>query len=462
MLKFPTSSPTPSSKTPSPSPANNILSTANPGKFFGTPPSSPSSKNKNGSSISTSLDLKNGSAARNQISTEDWIQFARSCLQALISTIIIGLIGSNFFLLMNIDLDKFFPNDINNFPYANPEKEGGKETINFIYSGKNTLFLTVIWRGIVKFFKSLSPFNWGKDIIEARLRQSRGGSRTNEQKTYTRQNSKASKSNMSRQRGGGEDYSNPAPCIQMDWLIKNEVANESIDKWSQKPIPQFGPLNKAAEPESEYPKGIKFPYSWKAVNYFPGGAKSLPPGVEEEKAGGGGCKQAFKNWLALTTMYSWKVLRGCLKGILSAFKDSCPTGNDIGGDLGRTLIFLGGPLCLFGAFFFFQFIGFGVTLFSSFYSDWGLGILGIILGFILPSLQSLSLLWTFFIIPLIISLPQIRIIMGKHFMLLTIIFGLLVNQNAALYLGASFGAAEILALIVVSLTVVRLWGKSKS
>ena len=56
----------------------------------------------------------------------NWKTFGLQVLQAFINVLIIGLLSANFVYFTRINLDLFFPTEVNQRPYANETKNGQK------------------------------------------------------------------------------------------------------------------------------------------------------------------------------------------------------------------------------------------------------------------------------------------------------------------------------------------------
>jgi hypothetical protein len=56
----------------------------------------------------------------------DWFAFLKSIILSFITILIIGLLGANYVYLSRINLDMFFPTDVDERPYTNKNKNGNK------------------------------------------------------------------------------------------------------------------------------------------------------------------------------------------------------------------------------------------------------------------------------------------------------------------------------------------------
>lgn len=56
----------------------------------------------------------------------DWKSFGRSVVSSFCTVLIIGLLGANFVYFTRINLDLFFPSDLDQRPYTNENKNGSK------------------------------------------------------------------------------------------------------------------------------------------------------------------------------------------------------------------------------------------------------------------------------------------------------------------------------------------------
>ena len=56
----------------------------------------------------------------------NWKTFGLQVLQAFINVLIIGVLSANFVYFTRINLDLFFPTEVNQRPYANETKNGQK------------------------------------------------------------------------------------------------------------------------------------------------------------------------------------------------------------------------------------------------------------------------------------------------------------------------------------------------
>lgn len=405
------------------------------------------------SSAATSIEKKQN---KNKISTQNWVQFAVQCFVAIFITLGIGLLGANFLFFITVTandkgisgLDDFFPSSENDFPYNDNNKNTNIES---------ELYIPLLWYKFTQLWNRFWNNFWNKfglrfpsaaERMSKRYKndeQSGGGSRGGKQKT-------------GRKQSGGD-----LQCAKQKQKNQNTINNKILGETCIKPSDVCMPNNTNLKAlfNKKVPSGpisseiidskngnkIGWPYSLRTENKLQEGDNNSDVTLWK----------SFKNWFANTCIYSWIWMRDILKWYFKICSKFCQ------GEITETITFLLAPAILFLLFFpLFNLCGLITTAAASFCADWTIGIFGIFLASILPGLQSLSLIFTLTILPLLISPVTVKKIMGRHFKLLTVIYGILVNQYASTYLGSSIGTIELLSVFFLYFIVVRPWGKSKS
>jgi hypothetical protein len=82
--------------------------------------------NKSSSTTSTTYNPNPNKVEDTKENLNNLLPFLRDILIALIHVIIIGFLGANFVFLTRVDLDMFFPTDIDDRPYTDKNKVGNK------------------------------------------------------------------------------------------------------------------------------------------------------------------------------------------------------------------------------------------------------------------------------------------------------------------------------------------------
>jgi len=74
------------------------------------------------------MSTKNNNTCNNteKIDTESWKDFGLDVLRAFISVLIIGFLGANFVFFTRVNLDIFFPTEVDQRPYTDENKVGNK------------------------------------------------------------------------------------------------------------------------------------------------------------------------------------------------------------------------------------------------------------------------------------------------------------------------------------------------
>ena len=69
---------------------------------------------------------KNNKEDKDKPKENDWKKFGQGVLTAFCTVLVIGWFGANFVYYTRINLDPFFPSDIDQRPYTNENKSGSK------------------------------------------------------------------------------------------------------------------------------------------------------------------------------------------------------------------------------------------------------------------------------------------------------------------------------------------------
>ena len=80
-------------------------------------------------------------------SKNNWKTFGVSVLTSFCIVLIVGLLGANFVYYTRINLDLFFPSDVNQRPYTDEDKAGNKLPPLFSKSTNNEGVLSATQKG---------------------------------------------------------------------------------------------------------------------------------------------------------------------------------------------------------------------------------------------------------------------------------------------------------------------------